>query len=135
MSRIKLMKKLSKTNFQKVVNYIKRNGRELDQRLFSSYFENGTKEDVLKELKKYQNNDGGFGHGIEPDFRSPSSSPIATTMAIEYLEKIRVLKDDWEKAKGSSVNKLIYHLRTRPFPPALPSAKPMAGRCTVFPIK
>jgi len=87
------MKKLSKTNFQKVVNYIKRNGRELDQRLFSFYFEKGSKDNVIKTLEKYQNSDGGFGHGIEPDFRSSSSSPIATTMAIEYLEKIRVLKD------------------------------------------
>lgn len=88
------MKKLSKSNFRKVASYIKRNGRELDQRLFSFYFEKGTKEDVIKALKKYQNNDGGFGHGIEPDFRSPSSSSIDTTMAIEYMEKIGIFKDD-----------------------------------------
>ena len=44
--------------------------------------------DVIEALTKYQNSDGGFGHGIEPDFRSPSSSPIATTMAVEYIEKV-----------------------------------------------
>lgn len=86
--------KLSKSNFSKITNFIKKNGRELDCQLYSLYFENGFKENVIKALKKYQNNDGGFGHGIEPDFRSPSSSPIGTTMAIEYLEKIRVLKDN-----------------------------------------
>ena len=42
-----------------------------------------------KHLIKFQNEDGGFGHGIEPDFRLPASSPMATTLGLQCLVDIQ----------------------------------------------
>lgn len=43
---------------------------------------------VLAALKHYQNNDGGFGHGLEPDLRTKQSTVIATTVALQILESV-----------------------------------------------
>ncbi|RDU37243.1 hypothetical protein DRW41_10995 [Neobacillus piezotolerans] len=62
--------------------------RGLERSRFEFIFENGRKENVLTELKKFQNEDGGFGHGIEPDFWLPNSSPMATWAAGQILMEI-----------------------------------------------
>lgn len=43
---------------------------------------------VVRELAKFQNPDGGFAHGLEPDVRAPTSSAIATSVAFQYLRAI-----------------------------------------------
>ena len=40
---------------------------------------------MLRELSEYQNADGGFGHGLEPDFALPDSSAMATSVAFQIL--------------------------------------------------
>jgi len=80
--------KLTSENFNKVSNYIRANARDLDKQLYAFYFESGSVNKVLLELSKYQNDDGGFGHGLEPDFITESSSAIATTIAIQYSERL-----------------------------------------------
>ena len=52
--------------------------------MFRYHFEGGSKDDVLVELTAYQNLDGGFGNGIEPDFRLKASSPMATSVGLQY---------------------------------------------------
>ncbi len=86
--------KLSKNNFEKVSKFIYKNARELDKQLYSFYFHNGSQEVVTKSLVSYQNIDGGFGHGLEPDFRTPSSSTIATSLGIQYMEKIGISEEN-----------------------------------------
>lgn len=76
--------KLSKANFIKAQEFIKHHARPLDVCLFDFFFNGGPVEAVLSELAAYQNPDGGFGHGIEPDFRSPASSPMATSVGLQY---------------------------------------------------
>lgn len=82
--REKAAVKLSKTKFEKAQEFIKNRARPLDARLFEFYFDGGSAEAVLAELTTYQNPDGGFGHGIEADFRSPASSPMATSVGLQY---------------------------------------------------
>lgn len=72
----------------KSVDWLKSYGRPLDIARFRYHFENADVSVVLEELKKYQNPDGGFGHGLEPDFRNPDSSPIATWVATEIIAEI-----------------------------------------------
>lgn len=84
------MKKLSKENFLKAKKYIQQHARPLDKLVFEFFFLNKSTDEVIKELRKLQNEDGGFGHGIEPDIRSSLSSPISTTYAIQYLEKLNL---------------------------------------------
>lgn len=82
--------KLSIEDYNKVVQYIRRYGRQLDIDLFDYHFHRQSSSNSLMSLGKYQNLDGGFGHGLEPDFTTTQSSSIATTLAIQYLEKVDV---------------------------------------------
>lgn len=82
--------KISKQAFHKTSEWIKRNARPLEAARWEYLFENGSKERVIYYLSAYQNDDGGFGNGIEPDFWLPSSSPMATWAAGQILMEIDV---------------------------------------------
>lgn len=86
--------KRSKEVFEQSDAWIKRNARPLEAARWEYHFENGSKENVIKYLSAFQNNDGGFGHGIEPDFWLPHSSPMATWAAGQILMEIDVDKDE-----------------------------------------
>ncbi|MGM7722957.1 hypothetical protein [Metabacillus sp. Hm71] len=79
------MKRLSKPAFQAAIDWIQENGRPLEQALIQYYFFEGAETAVLEALAEYQNEDGGFGNGLEADFRLPDSSPLATTVAMQHL--------------------------------------------------
>lgn len=59
--------------------------RPLDMAVWHSWCGAAPWQDVLSQLVHYQNADGGFGHGIEPDVWHPASSPLATTVALQYV--------------------------------------------------
>jgi hypothetical protein len=44
----------------------------------------------MAALVPYQNSDGGFGHGFEPDFRLDASSALCTTFALQTLTTAQV---------------------------------------------
>ena len=83
------MKKLTHSAFQRAKNFIMDQGRALDQRRFEFHFEGGSADAVLAALTPYQNDDGGFGHSLEPDIRTPFSSAIVTTVGFQILREIR----------------------------------------------
>lgn len=76
-------------HIQKAKNYVRTNARPIDRELYLYEFEQNNASKVLTELLKFQNEDGGFGNAIEPDLRMPQSSPIATTVAFQYLNEIK----------------------------------------------
>ncbi len=84
------MKKLSQT---RVTAFLKGQGRPLEQKLYAHAFEGGSAADVLAELARFQNPDGGFGHALEPDIRLPGSSVIAATIAFQWLREIQAPAD------------------------------------------
>lgn len=67
--------------------FIYRNARPLDLARWMYLFENGDRDSVLKILAAYQNEDGGFGHGLEPDCWTPDSSPVQTWTATEIIKE------------------------------------------------
>ena len=79
-------------DFKKAETFIYRNARPLDLARWQFLFENGSKEEVLRILAAYQNEDGGFGHGLEADCLNPNSSPIQTWAASEIVREVE-LKD------------------------------------------
>lgn len=87
------MKKLSKEQYEKACLFIENEARALDAAFFKYWKGEERAERVVEELKKYQNNDGGFGHSLEPDFRLAESSPMATTIAFQYMNKLGLKKD------------------------------------------
>lgn len=76
---------LSKEKLNEIGRWILENGRPLEAARFAYHFENASNEAVLSCLKTYQNQDGGFGRGIESDCQNPSSSPVASATALLIL--------------------------------------------------
>jgi len=68
-------------------------GRPLECALFKYQFESGRVEDVLRELARFQNEDGGFGNALEPDLRYKPSSALATTVGLQILSRLRIEAD------------------------------------------
>ncbi|MCA0988394.1 hypothetical protein [Guptibacillus algicola] len=87
------MKKLTKAQFEKACSYIENEARGIDRAFFKYWKGEGNEEQVLNELEKYRNEDGGFGHSLEPDFRLEESSPMATSVAFQYLTKLGLPKN------------------------------------------
>ncbi len=48
----------------------------------------GSAEAVMVALIAFQNPDGGFGHGLEPDMRSPASTGIAASIGLRVLTRV-----------------------------------------------
>jgi hypothetical protein len=63
-------------------------GRVLEQRRFAHLFRGGDAEPVHTALQAYANDDGGFGHALEPDIRGPGSQPLPTATALALLDEI-----------------------------------------------
>src|SRR5690348_2293764 len=59
--------------------------RLLERRLFATCFLGQPAAGVADALRGYQNDDGGFGHALEPDVRCPASLPIDVETAFQAL--------------------------------------------------
>lgn len=62
-----------------------RQGRLLERQIYRCVFEDGDRAACLKALTAYQNADGGFGNGLEPDLLCPGSSAIGAESALFVL--------------------------------------------------
>lgn len=95
------MKILSKDCFSKASQSIMKQGRPLEKSLWQYYFVEGSNQAVINELKKFQNEDGGFGHGIESDFRMPYSSPMAASVGVRILSEINSFEESKEMIRAA----------------------------------
>lgn len=68
-------------------------GRDIDRERFRHHFAGGTRVAMLETLGRYQNADGGFGHGLEPDIAAPASNPFATELALLHCLQADVARD------------------------------------------
>jgi hypothetical protein len=71
--------------FNAARKFIQREGRLLERRLLATLFEGEAPAGVVDVLRGYQNPDGGFGHGLEPDKLCPASLPIDVEVAFRAL--------------------------------------------------
>lgn len=69
-------------------------GRLLERLLFAQLFAGAGVEPVLAALRAYQNADGGFGNGLEPDKRSPESQPVDVEFALRVLDMLDVFPEE-----------------------------------------
>ena len=88
LTQAELMKQLSQAAYKRARDSIKTQARPLDRALFEYRFEQASAESVLAELAHFQNDDGGFGHGLEPDVRTPTSSALATSIGLRILKEL-----------------------------------------------
>ena len=67
---------------------MRRRARPIDLARWSYLQGRAGKREVMDALAAFQNPDGGFGHGLEPDFWNPHSSPIQAWRATLVLREI-----------------------------------------------
>jgi len=80
--------RLSREAFARARGFVEETGRPLDRALLSFSLGEGGPAPVLNALISYQNDDGGFGHGLEQDLATPASSAIATSVGLRVLSDI-----------------------------------------------
>lgn len=78
---------LNQKGFEKAKSYLLNNARYIEKLMFEHAFIQPCPEKIVKALSMYQNKDGGYGNALEPDFRVPNSSALATSIALEWLSK------------------------------------------------
>lgn len=64
------------------------NARLIDRHRYTALFKAGDAESAVAALRPYQNPDGGFGHGLEPDGRGQSSQPAHVHFALQMLDEV-----------------------------------------------
>lgn len=85
-------------------------GRDLEVSIYNCLFESDEKEMVSYALSIYQNKDGGFGHGLEPDSTNPNSSPFQTSIALEILVDVGFRFQNLDEYTKSMVSKSFSYL-------------------------
>jgi hypothetical protein len=73
--------------------FMLREARPLDLALWRHRFERGPAAAIVEALAPFQNVDGGFGHGLEPDISTPASTAIATSVGLRHLRRAAVPAD------------------------------------------
>jgi len=80
--------------FQRACRFLEAEARPLERSLYAFRFADGASDSVHEALARFTNEDGGFGHALEPDVRTPSSSSLATALGLKILDEIGVLASD-----------------------------------------
>ena len=80
-------------DFSAAAAFVAANARVLDRRRFERLFEDGPAAPVRDAVAAYRNDDGGFGHALEPDCRAPGSQPAAAAMALSMMNET----DAWDE--------------------------------------
>jgi hypothetical protein len=74
--------------FDAARDFMRHEGRLLEQRLFATMFEGAPADGVTAAVGAFRNADGGYGHGLEPDKLCPDSLPIDVEMALRTLDAV-----------------------------------------------
>ncbi len=88
------------TTMERARQYVYHCARPIELARWQYHFEGGSRENVLNALAFYQNEDGGFGHGLEADSLNPHSSPITTLTAADILDEIGFTDADHHMIQG-----------------------------------
>jgi hypothetical protein len=82
------------SSFERAREFVYRSGRVLERRLFERLFEDAGAEGVVASVLSYRNDDGGFGHGLEPDKLAPDSQPLDVEFALRTLSQAEAREPD-----------------------------------------
>jgi len=87
---------LTKQQIHQIENWLYANARPLEVAKWNLTFDKGTRASLINELVKFQNPDGGFGHGLEADIMTPESSAICSNEAVFTSKEYGLNLDaDW----------------------------------------
>ena len=80
-------------DFDAAAEFMAGHARVLDRRVFQRLFQGGAPGPVRDAMAAYRNDDGGFGHALEPDLRTAASQPAAVEMALRIMDAA----DAWDE--------------------------------------
>ena len=128
-----------------------REGRVLERRILASIFESDSPRPVAEAVASYQNADGGFGWGLEPDKRAPESQPLDVEIAWQSLDWVGITPPnliepacDYLAAIGSGVSCVTPSVLQHPhaphwsdasYEPSLNPTASLAGYLWKWPIE
>jgi hypothetical protein len=87
------MRAVTSPDVDAAARFLAANARVLDRRRFERLFLGGDARSVRDAVAAFRNADGGFGHALEPDGRTPASQPAAVAMALRTLDEA----DAWDE--------------------------------------
>jgi hypothetical protein len=87
------MRAVTTPDVDAAARFLAGNARVLDRRRFERLFLDGDPRPVRDAVAAFRNADGGFGHALEPDGRTPASQPAAVAMALRTLDEA----DAWDE--------------------------------------
>ena len=90
--------------------YIYNRARDIEIAKYNYHFNDGEREDVAMALSIYQNRDGGFGHGLEPDSLNPYSSPLQTSEALKILKHVGYNDSNLDDMGEYIVNRALHYI-------------------------
>lgn len=80
-------------DLDRAADFMARSARVLDRLRFAHALTGAGADQVAAAVRAYQNPDGGFGQGLEPDLRTATSQPGAVRAALEVLHEVDRLGD------------------------------------------
>ncbi|HEV2638914.1 MAG TPA: hypothetical protein VGX23_27465 [Actinocrinis sp.] len=75
-------------SFNSGERFLTAEARLVERRMFAACLKGASPTGVVDALRGYQNEDGGFGYGLEPDTLCPTSLPIYAEIALQYLAAV-----------------------------------------------
>ena len=121
-------------DFDAAAEFMATRARVLDRRVFQRLFQGGAPEPVRDAVAAYRNDDGGFGHALEPDLRAAASQPAAVEMALRIMDAAgawdeRLVRDaiDWLTSIAPSEGGATFVLPTLSQGPHAPWWAPAEG--------
>lgn len=72
------------------LRFLKDQNHPLGEALVRYHWADGRANDVITALASYQNDDGGFGKGLEVDITSPVSNPFAARLTMQVMMTVPI---------------------------------------------
>lgn len=107
------MEKISKNDLTQIERQMFNKARDIDVCAFNCLSSDFPKEIMLDALSMYQNKDGGFGHGVEPDNLNPNSTVFETYMALLYCYQVGFTNYKENEVLEQMLNKTFNYLYNR----------------------
>ena len=95
--------------------------RLLERRAYEHAFHDGDGDAVVQSVRAFRNPDGGFGHALEPDLRTPASQPIFVHYGLSLLQLADV--NDRRLVRGTCEFLALVAHESGAVPYALPDAR------------
>ena len=74
-------------SLERARDFVYQHGALWERALFAQLFEQRSRERTVRCLAQYQNEDGGWGHALEHDVRTPHSNAVATEYALGIMRE------------------------------------------------